>query len=155
MRQEREVLETKIAKQIKKVAALHELAQGEDDTPPLTNLIDGITDACRVVFRAFDKALLPIEVRDKVLGLGLPNQSNLLASIYTTIRRMKEAGEIIEVFESQPGSSSAVAAYKWAGETVPARLRRLVTETDAVPQHMKLRPQERSQVAHTKPTSKK
>jgi len=65
-------------------------------------LIDGITDACELFFELSDKALLPIEVRDKVLVLGLPNQSNLLASVYTTIRRMKEAGEIIEVFEPQP-----------------------------------------------------
>ena len=124
---DREELETQIARQKRKVAALHELADPGEESLAVTGLVDGITDACRVVFRAFDRPLLPVEVRDRVQSLGLPPQSNLLASVHTTIRRMKEAGEIKEVFEPQPGGS-AVAAYKWAGETVPARLRRKIAE---------------------------
>ncbi len=124
---QREELETQIAKQKRKVAALHELAEPDEEAPAVSGLVDGITDACRIVFRAFDKPLLPIEVRDKVQALGLPPQSNLLASIHTTIRRMKQAGEIVEVFPPQPGGS-AVAAYQWAGETNLARLKRKSAE---------------------------
>jgi hypothetical protein len=120
---QRETLEIAIAKQKKKVAALHELTKSDDDAPALSGLVEGITDACRVVLRAANKALLPIEIRDKVQELGLPPQSNLLASVYTTLRRMKESGEIVEVFEVDFGGSSAVGRYKWAGDTVTDRLR--------------------------------
>lgn len=132
---QREEIETQIAKQKRKVAALHELAEPDEEGLAVTGLVDGITDACRVVFRAFDKPLLPVEVRDRVQSLGLPPQANLLASIHTTIRRMKEAGEIKEVFEPQAGGS-AVATYRWAGETVAARLRRTVAERQSQPQKL-------------------
>ncbi len=126
----REDLEVQIAKQKRRVAALYELADTNEDAPPPAGLVDGLTDACRVVFMSFDKPLLPIEVRDKVQALGIPPQSNLLASVHTTIRRMRQAGEIKEVFEPQAGGS-AVAAYKWAGETAVARLQRISRERDA------------------------
>jgi hypothetical protein len=125
-----EELEIQIARQKRKVAALHELVQSDDDAPPLSGLVEGLTDACRVVFMSFDKPLLPVEVRDKVQAMGIPAQSNLLASVHTTIRRMKAAGEIIEVFEPQ-GNGAAVARYKWAGETAAQRLYRISRERDA------------------------
>jgi hypothetical protein len=122
----REELETEIAKQKRTVAALHELAM-PDEAGTALPLVDGLTDACRVVFRSFDRALLPVEVKERVQQLGVAPQANLFASVYTTIRRLKDAGEIVEVFEPQTGGA-AVAAYKWAGETVPARLRRTLAE---------------------------
>jgi hypothetical protein len=97
MASEREKLETRIAKQKKRVAALYELAQIDGDGGPIPGLVEGITDACRVVFRAAEKPLVQAEVRDRVQSLGLPQQANLLASIHTTIKRMKEAGELEEV----------------------------------------------------------
>ncbi len=127
---EREGLEITIAKQKKRVAALHELVQTDDDGPMLSGLVDGITDACRVVLRAANRPLLPIEIRDKVQELGLPPQSNLLASIYTTLRRMRDAGEIREVFEPVQPGGSAVAAYKWAGQTVANIFRQRMMEME-------------------------
>jgi hypothetical protein len=60
--------------------------------------------------------LLAIEVRDGVERLGLPPQANLLASVYTVLRRLKMAGEVVEDFEAHrnPGGS-AVMAYRWVG----------------------------------------
>ncbi len=111
----REELETKIAKQKRRVAALHELVEADEDGPPSSVLVDGITDACRTVLRAAEKPLLPIEVRDRVQKLGLPPQVNLLASVYTVLRRLKESGEVVEGFDFhlQPGGS-APASYEWA-----------------------------------------
>ncbi len=60
--------------------------------------------------------LSPAEVRDRVQALGLPPQANLLASIHTTIKRMKEAGEIAE--NMLPIESGGTAAfYVWQGES--------------------------------------
>ena len=115
MASEREQLETKIAKQEKRVAALYELVQTDEGSAALTGLVEGITDACRVVFRAAEKPLLPAEVRDRVQALGLPPKANLLASIHTTIRRMKDAGEITETSVAVQ-SGGVASAYTWVNE---------------------------------------
>jgi hypothetical protein len=112
MASERAQLETKIAKQKKRVAALYELVQADDDGPALSGLVEGISDACRVVLRAAEKPMTPAEVRDGVQGLGLPAQANLLASVHTTLKRMKEAREVEEVTKPLDGGGSSVA-YKW------------------------------------------
>jgi len=113
---QREELEARIARQKKKVAALHDLVGAGEDAAPPEGLVSGITDACRTVLRAAGKPLLPIEVRDGVERLGLPPQANLLASVYTVLRRLELAGEVVEDFETHrnPGGS-AVKAYRWAG----------------------------------------
>ncbi len=107
MSSERAQLETKIAKQKKRVAALYELVQADEDGPALSGLVEGISDACRVVLRAAEKPMSPAEVRDAVQGLGLPPQTNLLASVHTTLRRMKDAGELKEIIHG------AGTAYQW------------------------------------------
>ena len=113
---DREALEIHIAKQKRRVAALQELIRTDEIGPPKpSGLVDGITDACRVVFRAAEKALYPIEVRDRVEKLGLPPQTNLLASVHTIIRRLRDANEILEVFEPVQSGGSTVAAYRWRG----------------------------------------
>jgi len=112
MTSEREKLETRIAKQKKRVAALYELADIEEASGPISGLVEGLTDACRVVFRAAEKPLTPAEIRDRVQALGLPPQANLLASIHTTIKRMKEAGEIDES-GIPPDLGQVGAAYQW------------------------------------------
>jgi hypothetical protein len=115
MASEREQLETKIAKQKKRVAALYELVQTDEGSAALSGLVEGITDACRVVFRSAEKPLSPAEVRDRVQALGLPPQANLLASIHTTIRRMKTSGEVAEnMLPLESGGTGAF--YVWQGE---------------------------------------
>src|ERR1700677_1981711 len=107
MNSERSQLETKIAKQKKRVAAFYELVQADEDAAAPQGLVDGITDACRVALRATVNALSPAEVRDEIAKLGLPPQANLLASVHTTLKRLKAAGEVEEV------SGAAGVAYKW------------------------------------------
>ena len=114
---QREELEARIARQKRKVAALQELAREEDeDAPSPARLVDGVTDACRTVLRAAGRPLLPIEVRDGAERLGLPPQANLLASVYTVLRRLEQFGEVVGDFSAHrnPGGS-AVKAYMWAG----------------------------------------
>ena len=107
---EREKLEIGIAKQKKKVAALRELVAVDNDSPPPTDLVEGLTDACRTVFRAAEKPLWPLQVKTRVQALGLPPQQNLLASVHTVIRRLLAANEIEEV---NPPSGGGPIAYQW------------------------------------------
>jgi hypothetical protein len=109
MESDRFELETRIAKQKKRIAALSELAHADDEGPAPTDLVQGITDACRTVFRATEKPLLPIEVKNGVEALGLPPQQNLLASVHTVIRRLLAAREVEEV---PPSSGSGPIAYR-------------------------------------------
>jgi ATP-dependent 26S proteasome regulatory subunit len=102
-------METQIAKQKKKVAALHELAEMDDEGPAPIGLVQGITDACRTVFRAAEKPLYPVEVKSRVEALGLPPQQNLLASVHTVIRRLLAANEVEEV---NPEGGSGPVAYR-------------------------------------------
>ena len=105
-------METQIAKQKKKVAALYELAEVDDEAAAPAGLVQGITDACRTVFRAAEKPLLPTEVKSRVEALGLPPQQNLLASVHTVIRRLLAANELEEV---NPQSGSGPVAYRSKG----------------------------------------
>jgi hypothetical protein len=107
-------METQIAKQKKRVAALYELAEVDDEGPPPLDLVQGITDACRTVFLAAEKPLYPIDVKNGVEALGLPPQQNLLASVNTVIRRLLAANEIEEV---NPVGGSGPVGYRvknWA-----------------------------------------
>jgi hypothetical protein len=107
---EQDVLATRIAKQKRVIAALKELSELEEDSGPPVGLVTGITDACRTVLRSAEKPLLPTEVRDRVEHLGIPEQRNLLASVYTVIRRLKEAGDVRDV---PPKEDSGPMKYEW------------------------------------------
>jgi len=112
----REDMEAQIARQKRKVAALQELVESDESGTKALKLVDGVTDACRTVLRAAGRPLLPSEVRDGVLKLGLTSQINLLASVYTVLRRLKFSGEVIEGFQAYRNPvGSAVMAYRWAG----------------------------------------
>lgn len=90
-----ELLQTQIARQMRKIAALTDLASMADDSEPPIGLVTGITDAVRTVFWSTEKPLRPTEVALKVKALGVPPQLNMLASVHTIIRRLREAGEIV------------------------------------------------------------
>jgi hypothetical protein len=115
---EREYLETRIAKQKTRVAALTELVQSEDDSPSPTGLVEGITDACRTVLRGATEPLYPLQVKTRVEALGLPPQQNLLASVHTVIRRLVAANEVEEV---APKIGSGPVAYRWAKRRMALR----------------------------------
>lgn len=138
MASERAQLETKIAKQKKRVAALYELVQADDDGPALSGLVEGISDACRVVLRASEKPMTPAEVRDGVQGLGLPAQANLLASVHTTLKRMKYAREVREVTKSL-GSGGTGVAYEWVDPVLisVAALMGEPIDPDLFPEHIR------------------
>ena len=56
----------------------------------------GLTDACRLALRGAGLPLTPVEVRDRLLAIGvdLSGYSNDLSVIHTTLKRLNEAGEI-------------------------------------------------------------
>lgn len=113
----RETLEERIAKQKKIVAALRQLVEFDEEAPTSERLVHGITDACRTVLRATGRPLLPVEVRDEVEKLGVPPQANLLASVYTVLRRLQLANEIVQVEAHVNPGGSAVMGYLWARPT--------------------------------------
>ncbi len=119
---EREALETKIAKQKKRISALLELAY--PDNPPISGLVEGVTDACRTVLRGAIRPLFPAEIRNQVEALGITNQQNLLASVHTILKRLKESDEIEEVLDPE-GTGATAPAYRWVGRNL-ANLRALM-----------------------------
>jgi hypothetical protein len=56
----------------------------------------GLTDACRTVLRNAGGPMTPVEVRDRLEGIGvdLSRYSSDLAAVHTTLKRLNEAGEI-------------------------------------------------------------
>ena len=71
------------------------LAQLAQTIGTLTRLL-GLTDACRLVLRGAGLPLTPLEVRDRLLGIGadLSVYTNDLSAIHTVLKRLNEAGEI-------------------------------------------------------------
>ncbi|HEY7288308.1 MAG TPA: hypothetical protein VH583_00630 [Vicinamibacterales bacterium] len=59
----------------------------------------GLTDACRLALRGAGLPLTPLEVRDRLLSIGvdLSPYVNELSAIHTTLRRLNESGEIRSV----------------------------------------------------------
>jgi len=89
---EHATLESRIAQLKHSIAALTKLC-GYEPTVPL-----GLTDACRLVLRNAVAPLTALEVRDRLasIGVDLDKYSNPLASIHTVLKRMQDAGELVE-----------------------------------------------------------
>jgi hypothetical protein len=108
-----DLLQTKIAKQKRVVAALRELADVADDADGPTDLVVGITDACRTVLRAADRPMLPVEVRDQIQALGI-QQDNLLASVHTILKRLVKSDEVREKYiKSGYDKGETPVRYQW------------------------------------------
>lgn len=105
-------LQIRIAKQKRRVAALAELADDTEDAEPPVGLVAGLTDACRTVLMGAERPLWPVEVKERVLALGVNPGANILASVYTILRRLHASGEIQEVTDPD-GTGSTVPAYQW------------------------------------------
>jgi hypothetical protein len=62
----------------------------------VSNVPWGLTDACRTVLRNAGGPMTPVEVRDRLAGIGvdLSRYSSGLAAVHTTLKRLNEAGEI-------------------------------------------------------------
>ena len=105
-------LQTRIARQKRIVAALTQLVGVDNDSDPATGLVDGITDACRTALRAAEKPLYPAEVRERILALGIPNQGQVLSSVYITLKRLKNSQQVRTV-QDRDGTGATQDAYEW------------------------------------------
>jgi hypothetical protein len=101
-------LEARLSQLRHSIAALTKLC-GYQPTVPL-----GLTDACRLVLRNSSDPLTAIELRDRLVSIGvdLDTHSNPLASIHTVLRRLHEAGELVE--RDRHDERSSKAAYSFA-----------------------------------------
>jgi hypothetical protein len=84
---------------------------GYEPTVPL-----GLTDACRLVLRAAGQPLTVAEIRAQLgaMGLDLTRYENDLAVIHTTLKRLKETGEIRFIARGWGKPS-----YQWASPDRP------------------------------------
>jgi hypothetical protein len=112
----REELQTRIAKQLTRVAALSLLSNEGEVEKAMETELGGLTNACRVAFRAAGgRGLMPTEVRDALERLQFPTRryKNILSSIHTVIRRLSDAGEVRKaIHDVHNGQDSSV--YHWA-----------------------------------------
>ncbi len=111
-------LQVRIAKQKRVVAALAELADVDYDSEAPEGLVTGITDACKTAVLSAEKPLLPSEVRDRIKALGFPEQKNLLASVYTVLKRLAAGGDAIEVPVSTGGKIQIAYRRPTLGERI-------------------------------------
>jgi len=104
----------------------------------------GFADAVRYALRVTGKLQTPSQIKGTIVlmkRMDLSVYSNPMASIHTTLRRMKEKGEIEEAT-----NESGEKAYRIITKP-PGELKRELQKF--------LRPQERFSLDHTKPTKTK
>ncbi len=70
----------------------------------------GMTDSCRVVLKAAERELTPVEVKEQLanIGLDLGKYSNALACIHVILKRLVERNEA-EKLSRRDGET----AYRW------------------------------------------
>ncbi len=109
--QRRREIDDRLAQLAQTIGTLNRLL-GLTPTIPI-----GLTDACRLALRGAGLPLTPLEVRDRLvsMGLELSDYSNELSAIHTVLKRLNDAGEIRFVAKSK-----GKAAYIWNhGSPVP------------------------------------
>jgi hypothetical protein len=115
---QRERLEKKIARQLTRVGALAALSEeGEGVGEIMETELGGLTNACRVAFRAAgNRGLMPTEVRGALEQLRFPTRThkNILASIHTVIRRLEESREIRKMIHDKHDEQDD-SVYQWVG----------------------------------------
>jgi hypothetical protein len=104
---EHAALETRLTQLKQSIATLTKLC-GYEPTVQL-----GLTDACRMVLRNADHPLTALEIRDRLtsIGLDMDRYSNALASIHTVLKRMHEAGELIERDRAEHADTKTAYVY--------------------------------------------
>lgn len=87
---ERRQIDDRLAQLAQTIGTLNRLL-GLTPTIPV-----GLTDACRLALRGAGLPLTPVEVRDRLLGIGmdLSTYTNELSAIHTILKRLNDAGEI-------------------------------------------------------------
>lgn len=88
--QQRREIDTRLAQLAQTIGTLNRLL-GLVPTVPL-----GLTDACRLALRGAGLPLTPLEVRDRLVAIGvdLSIYTNELSAIHTILKRLNDAGEI-------------------------------------------------------------
>ncbi len=108
----RDEIDKEIARLWQSVVALSRSCGGDPVAAIGLDLSDqmGITDSCRVVLKAAEKELTPVEVREQLtkIGLDLGKYSNALACIHVILKRLVEGGEA-EKLSTRNGETT----YRW------------------------------------------
>ncbi|HEV3057607.1 MAG TPA: hypothetical protein VGY48_05130 [Vicinamibacterales bacterium] len=88
--QQRREIDDRLAQLAQTIGTLTKLL-GLTPTVPL-----GLTDACRLALRGAGLPLTPLDVRDRLLAIGvdLSVYTNELSAIHTILKRLNDAGEI-------------------------------------------------------------
>lgn len=127
--QQRRDIDDRLAQLAQTIGTLNRLL-GLTPTIPL-----GLTDACRLALRGAGLPLTPLEVRDRLLAIGvdLSVYTNELSAIHTTLKRLNEAGEIRFVSKGK-----GKAAYIW-NYGVPVLMTKDVTAAIQQSEHAPVR----------------
>ncbi len=88
--EQRRTIDDRLAQLAQTIGTLSRLL-GLTPTVPM-----GLTDACRLALRGAGLPLTPLEVRDRLLSIGvdLSVYANDLSAIHTVLKRLNESGEI-------------------------------------------------------------
>jgi hypothetical protein len=109
----RREIDQRLAELAQSMATLSRLL-GLTPTVPL-----GLTDAVRLVVRGAGLPMTPIEVRDRLVGVGfdVSKYVNDLAAVHTILKRLNEAGEL-RFIPRAPGKH----LYTWNRPSTPVAL---------------------------------
>jgi hypothetical protein len=109
-------LETRIGQLKQSIATLTKLC-GYEPTVQF-----GLTEACRMVLRNAERPLTALEVRDRLLavGLDLDRYANPLAAIHTVLNRMHDSGEVLE--RDREEDAETKTAYFYVMQVVGSRV---------------------------------
>jgi len=104
--EQRRSIDDRLAQLAQTIGTLSRLL-GLTPTVPL-----GLTDACRLALRGAGLPLTPLEVRDRLLSIGvdLSGYANDLSAIHTVLKRLNESGEIKFITK---GAGTGKPAYIW------------------------------------------
>ena len=118
--EQRRTIDDRLAQLAQTIGTLSRLL-GLTPTVPL-----GLTDACRLALRGAGLPLTPLEVRDRLLSIGvdLSVYSNDLSAIHTVLKRLNDAGEIRFVTKG-----TGKPAYVW---NHPLRSQVVASRQDAI-----------------------
>lgn len=128
---EREEIEVRIAKQKRRIAALAQLCEDENELDkPLLLELGGMTEACSTVLRASRKEAINVTeilANLKELGFPLDGYKSPVASVTTTVNRLVESG-VVKMFRV----TGEGRVYKWVGPKygAPSSLANLMVDAD-------------------------
>ena len=111
--EKRRAIDQRLAELAQSIATLSKLL-GLTPTVPL-----GLTDAVRLVVRGAGVPMTPIDVRERLIGIGFDTSKyvNDLAAVHTILKRLNEAGEL-RFIPRGPGKHQ----YMWNRPSTPVVL---------------------------------